>query len=284
MSVGDILDRGLRLLTSRLLTFYVINLVVLAPILVAQLLQPQLGLMLEGNAQGQPQMSPEDAAKVLAFVGVVFLSLFLQPIGVAASLYVISQEFVDRSVGIGQAFRFAFRRFGSLLWASLLKGLVVMAGMFMFCFPFVLFSIWYVFVPQVVVVEGYHGGNALARSKELTRGFRWRVFGLMALIFILEMILLAASGALAGFLPIASPVRTETGIKYVTNYQNFLVNLVFRYIIQILVATYRAICYTLCYFDLRIRKEGLDLELAAQQQSAEMGEAKKTGLDPYGLE
>jgi hypothetical protein len=36
------------------------------------------------------------------------------------------------------------------------------------------------------------------------------------------------------------------------------------------VETYSAVCFTLMYFDLRIRKEGFDLELAAKQQSIEL--------------
>jgi hypothetical protein len=39
-------------------------------------------------------------------------------------------------------------------------------------------------------------------------------------------------------------------------------------LLNFLVQTYGAICFTLLYFDLRIRKEGYDLELAARQQAA----------------
>ena len=38
--------------------------------------------------------------------------------------------------------------------------------------------------------------------------------------------------------------------------------------ISILFATYSAICTTLIYFDLRARKEGYDLELAARREAA----------------
>ena len=39
MSAGDILDRALKLLLGRLLTFYVISLIVLAPIILVQALR-----------------------------------------------------------------------------------------------------------------------------------------------------------------------------------------------------------------------------------------------------
>jgi hypothetical protein len=34
------------------------------------------------------------------------------------------------------------------------------------------------------------------------------------------------------------------------------------------VQAFAAVCYTLLYFDLRIRKEGIDLELAAREQAS----------------
>ena len=47
MTVGDILDRGVRLLVGRLPTIYAISLIVYLPLLAFQLAEPFLGL---GNA------------------------------------------------------------------------------------------------------------------------------------------------------------------------------------------------------------------------------------------
>jgi hypothetical protein len=41
--------------------------------------------------------------------------------------------------------------------------------------------------------------------------------------------------------------------------------------VLILTASVATVCWTLCYFDLRIRKEGFDLELAAKQQALATG-------------
>ncbi len=50
------------------------------------------------------------------------------------------------------------------------------------------------------------------------------------------------------------------------------------FLVQYLVAAYSAICWTLFYFDLRIRKEGYDLELAAKPQPV-TAPAKEWGAD-----
>jgi hypothetical protein len=47
-------------------------------------------------------------------------------------------------------------------------------------------------------------------------------------------------------------------------------------LVNILFTTYLAVCTTLLYLDLRIRKEGLDLEMAAEDAA----EQAKNGDDP----
>jgi hypothetical protein len=288
MSVGDVLDRAIKMLTARLLTFYVINLIVHAPSFLLQLAFPALGGgEIELNEQGQ--IPPEQVLRVLAGVyGILFLSFILQQFGTAATLRVISQEFAGRHVGIGDALGFAFRRFGSLLWASLLAGLLVLVGYcccwIVFCAPAFLFLVWFVFVSQVVVVEHDRGVGALSRSMRLTSGYRWRIFGVGALIGILYFVNMFVDFTLASALPSSTAVRTEKAITMVPNYRNYIINLSIGYVGQILVQTYAAICWTLLYFDIRIRKEGLDLELAAQQQSGEMGVNEKPDLYITDLE
>jgi hypothetical protein len=282
MSIGDILDRGIKLLTSRLLTFYVINLIVLAPILVTQMIMPQFGGM--PNDRAVAGAGPAQLAQAFTGLLLIFLGLLLQPMGTAACLHVISQEFVDRHIGIGTAFRFALKHFWSLLWASILVGLVVTVGYMMCCVPGFLFYVWYIFVPQVVVVENCSGASALTRSKDLTSGFRWRIFGVYALFAAFGAIFVCVSLALGFLFPVMSQVNTDAGPTLVRNETNYLIELLVRYVLNILVSSYAAVCWTLFYFDLRIRKEGLDLELAAQQQSVEMGEQGKPGAPPMGLE
>ncbi len=258
--MGDILDRGLKLLLARLPTFYVINLLVLLPVILVQLVLPALQL-----AQIMP---PGGAALFGGGLLVVLLTLILQPIGTAASLHVIAQEFIGQHASIGAAFGFAFHRFGRLLGASLLAGLLIGLGMLLCFVPGIIFAIWYVFVGQVVVVEGLKGDKALARSKSLGEEFRGRIFGLAALFLLLGLILGGMAGLLQRVLPSNELVPTATGVMPVFRYPNFVVNQLVTYLVNILVSSFSAVCWTLLYFDLRIRKEGFDLELAAQQQAS----------------
>jgi hypothetical protein len=265
MTVGDILDRGLKLLFTRLGTFYLINLIFLAPVIVVQLLLP---------VSGMPILMTMSALILLLLV------LILQPVATAAQLYVVAQEFVDRRVSVAQALGFAFPRFGSLLGASIMVGLLFGVGALLCLVPGLIFLVWYIFTTQVIVVEGAGASAAMERSKVLTAGFRWRVFGVFVLVLVLTYIAQFALLSVQYVLPPYENVRTEvvpafggelqvrTGRKL--NYGNYAINVVLQQLATILVQTYGAICWTLFYFDLRIRKEGFDLELAAQKQIAEV--------------
>jgi hypothetical protein len=263
MSVGDILDRGLKLLLARLPTYYAIDLLVLAPVLLVQLALPLLQM-------GQPQTGQNAALQaVVGGLIVLLLTLILQPIASAAILHIVAQEFIDQRAGMGDALRFALHRFGRLFMASFLAGLLIMLG-FLLCFvPGLLFAVWYVFVGQVVIVEGLKGDNsALRRSKELTSGYRWRVFGMFVLFLIIGTVLGVAIGLLQRVFPASEQVMTGAGPRLIPNFRNQAIQTVLGTLLNILVQTYSAICFTLLYFDLRIRKEGFDLELAARQQAA----------------
>ena len=215
MSVGDILDRGLKLLLARLPAFYTINLIVFAPTLVLQLLLPLL----------QEQSEPASPAQALTALGglllLIVLMLILQPLGTAAILHIIAREFVDEQASVGDAFRFALPRFGRLLGASILAGLTIGLGMLLCLVPGILFAIWYVFVGQVVVVENRGAVDALTRSKQLGEGFRGRIFGMFCLFLLMGLVLGSAANLLNLILPNHEEVSTPAGIRAVLNYRNY---------------------------------------------------------------
>jgi hypothetical protein len=246
----------------------------LSPLIVYQLLMPQV---IESTLSNDP-VNAQVGILLIGSLAVLVLTLILQPIGTAAILHVISQEFVNKRVGFGRALGFAFGRFGSLIWASILVGFMVLIGLILCVIPGIMFMVWYIFVAQVVVVEGLRGGRALQRSKDLTSGYRWRVFGLVILFVVINVLLQSAAGLMESVLPSYDTVPVEAppgldlgdgvnlGHRAVLNYPHYAVNHIVKELVDILVQTFGAVCFTLFYFDLRIRKEGFDLELAAQEQ------------------
>jgi len=266
MTLGDILDRSLKMLLANLAVFYFINLIVLSPVILFSLLSPALLASMDAPGSPLAQVGPFAIGGFL----VLILTVVLQPIGTAAILHLISQEYIDQPVSMGSAFRFALGRFGGLFATSLLMGLVLIVGFLLCIVPGIIFAVWYIFFAQIVVVEHLTGTSALGRSKTLTEGYRGRVIGLLAVCFIIGIIFGIFDALMQKILPSVEIVpvpkkgQFDLGLKQIPIYPNYWIHVIVNQLINILISTYQAICVTLLYFDLRNRKEGFDLEIAAR--------------------
>jgi hypothetical protein len=271
MSIGDMLDRGLKLLWARFGTFYAITLIMLLPVLIVRLLTPEL--LFPNVPEPSEHMTPEEMERVLEAMliwlgqalAVIFLELLLTLLATAATLHVTAGEYVDRHVGFAEAFGHVFRRSGSLLLASLLAWLIIGLGTVLFIVPGLMFLTWFVFVPQVVVLEGASPTSALARSAELSAGFRWRILGMFLLLLVINIGMGLVSSLTSLLFPPAEIVRGPGNTQIqIINQTNYFIFVIVAYLIQMVSHSYGIVCWTLFYFDLRIRKEGFDLELMAQ--------------------
>jgi hypothetical protein len=219
----------------------------------------------------------------------------------AATLHVTAGEYVGRHVGVGEAFGHLLRRLGALLGSSLLAWLVViltfglcvvpafiaaqfvrggplgaLTVFFLICLGIVFASIraiWYVFVPQVVVLEGLSGLSALGRSKNLTEGFRWRIFGMFILLSLIQAGVILLAQVLGMVCPPAEQIPAGDVLQQKVIPINYEIYVVLISLVEVVADSYTVVCWTLFYFDLRIRKEGFDLELMAAQR----GEAGSVG-------
>src|SRR5581483_4007169 len=108
--------------------------------------------------------------------------------------------------------------------------------------------------------KGKSVGEAFGRSSELVNGSWWRVFGI-ALVFILIVGIIVS--VVVGILVGALVVGSVAGVVIATA--------VAPAIVGILVEPVQYIAMTLLYFDLRIRKEGFDLQTLADTLDTSSG-------------
>ncbi|MEA2469387.1 MAG: hypothetical protein QOE38_385, partial [Thermoleophilaceae bacterium] len=99
------------------------------------------------------------------------------------------------------------------------------------------------FVPQVVVMEDRRGTEALRASWELTRGFAWRVAGI---VLVVQLLFYLAAALVAT--PLAALGRSL---------DSDAVSLAATTLAEVLVAPPVGIFAALLYFDLRSRKGAL---------------------------
>ena len=175
------------------------------------------------------------------------------------------EEYAGRRRSIGEAFSFALTRFLPLIGASILVGVIIFVGMLLCCLPGFYFAVSFALVSQVVVLEKLGPGEALSRSQRLVAEFWWRVLGVLFLIGVANFILQMAVGAgLSVLLPPQKVIPTDEGNRIEFNRVNQVITTLIAQLVSIIFTTYMAVCTTLLYLDQRIRKEGFDLELAAQ--------------------
>ncbi|MGH2770498.1 MAG: glycerophosphoryl diester phosphodiesterase membrane domain-containing protein, partial [Actinomycetota bacterium] len=110
----------------------------------------------------------------------------------------------------------------------------------------ILFLVRVGFVPAAVMLEGAGGTEAIRRSWRLAKGDGWRIFGILLSTIIISGVV----GFLLSF-PFGRLARAMgAGGWWLAAFGEALANVV--------TTPFGAIVFVLAYFDLRIRKEGLD--------------------------
>lgn len=149
--------------------------------------------------------------------------------------------------------------------AAVIGGLI---GIFILVlFLLILFSMLmlrFLFVTQAVVLERCSPIAALRRSWRLMRGSFWRVLGIFLLLIVLVLVLVNLPVALVNYALTLTIGNPADPLQNYTLLQSIL--LLTNYAAQILVLPLQLISYTLLYYDLRVRKEGYDLQVMAEQQ------------------
>src|SRR5262249_54570040 len=131
--------------------------------------------------------------------------------------------------------------------------------------PCFIYLVWFIFSSQVIMAEGLSGTQAMARSKDLGTGYGWRIFGVFVLLLLIQILVNLAASLSTLVLPNYERVPTDFGPRLRFIYENYVINTLIAFVVGAVSGAYQAVCITLLYFDLRIRKEGFDLQVMAEQ-------------------
>lgn len=189
-------------------------------------------------------------------LGVGFLvNLALYPLLYAIS-YAVCESALGRPVTAWAALRGAGRRYFHI--AGYL-GIQVLMGVLFCLFPLWIW-IWvgWVAVVPVMFIENTGLVSAMGRSWRLVQGRWWRTFLIVFLVVILVQIV---QGALIAFVNLGQFVLTIFLSPYLVSALVEAVSI----LVSALVSPILQIAIVLIYFDLRVRREGLDLFQLAQR-------------------
>ncbi|MDF1562669.1 MAG: hypothetical protein P1V51_06480 [Deltaproteobacteria bacterium] len=310
-SVGDLIDRALRLYRANFRTFFLVMLVAQLPIyLLQKIYETVLRSAMPVGGLRPELVTPEIALEVLATLGVAFPLTFLgmmfllavaygaiihggdqawrggvpltsdvargiqARLGAVVLTYLLVQVFFFIGGVAGMVPGLGLVVAGALSASSamaILGLLVALLGAFVVVL--VLYLRWYLILP-VVVLEGGSGLAALRRSTGLMAGrVDSGILGLVkmraSLLLLVLFLLLAIPGLLIGVPQyLVAAAYTPAGMPPDVFSIPFVVRLPFD-IAQIFLSSVLTplgiLAMVFFYFDLRIRREGLDLELQASR-------------------
>jgi hypothetical protein len=178
-------------------------------------------------------------------VASVVLTIAFSTLGQAIVLFGAFENMRGRKIDLPESLRVGVRRLfpiiGLAIWTSVLGMLAAIA----FIIPaFVVFTMWFVAAP-ICVVEQLGPYKSMRRSGELIAGHGWAIFGLIAVLFLIN--------------GIASQIITAT----LTAIGGTPLALVGELLWNGVWGAFYAISVVVTYYDLRAAKEGVDIDQIA---------------------
>lgn len=238
LSVGEIIDYSLRIYRRSFGTVITIA-------LVANAIPVVLGVYIVTSGGVA-------ANTTLWFLNLI-LSLILGALATAATVFVVSENYLGQSIAPGEAFSRATGFIGQLIVLSFLVGLAVGIGFILLVIPALVIAAGLMVSTPALVLEGVGATTAMSRSWQLTKGFKLKMLGVAILVVILIMLPSLVIGFFAGMTtPALGAGRNPTAVVIPAALGQLVSTILYPLM-------YCAI--TVAYYDLRIRKEGFDLEL-----------------------
>jgi len=212
--------------------------------LTAILALPNLANLIPGFSDGtavrnaSPSITP---GVIFAIVGSVIVWIILNVVTQATVLYGSFQAMRNRPVQIGESFKKGLARLLPIIGLSICLILAVAFGAILLFVPgLILFSMFYV-SPPACVVEGLGPIQSMRRSAALTKGHRWKIFGIWLVLWLISLIV---GAVLLTTLTLGGRVIAVIGQAAWNT----------------LMGAYQSIVVAVAYHDLRVAKEGVDIE------------------------
>jgi hypothetical protein len=229
------------------------------------------------NAAGV-KVTHVNAGALWTNLGVVAMVLVVNALATwlaqATCVLTVADAYLGTDPDWRKSFDFARRRFGKVAWVSLLSLGGFLLGLLLFVVPGIAVYVMWVIAVPTVLLEGLAGTRALGRSRQLVRGRWWPTFGPIALISLMILVVAAfvravttdVVGGAFGHGTAASAIGATIGSA----------------LTEVFLFPVLACVILVLYFDLRVRKEGFDLDLLAREVGISDWSGSPGRLAPVG--
>lgn len=197
-----------------------------------------------------------DIASIIILAVIMLLYVPLGYLVVAAITLAISNLYLGKKMTIMESYKAILSRLLPFSLTMILVSLLYGLGFVLCIVPGILLFFVLAFVSQVFIIEGKEYFDCMRRSYELARGEWLKIFVVGIITFVVVMVI---SAALTSPLQIATVFMKNPFSGPMSIAQGFAQG-----ISQTISLPVQTIAFVLLYYDIRIRKEGFDIEMLAQ--------------------
>jgi hypothetical protein len=261
LEVGDLLDETFRMYRRHFLLFAGLSVILSIPSAALSSFSYYAlfsGVLLQAGSVADGQALLQAGTLVLYLAGAL-IAIALTPFFYGAVTYAACESALGRPVTPGSVLSGVLRRYFPLLGYWLLIGVMLVA----FCLIPLWIWIWvgWAVVMPAMFIENLGLGAAMGRSWRLVQGRWWRTFFTLLLMFVIWFV---ARTALRAFIVLAQSllqlVIPTVAALWIAAASSVIVGSLVNPLLQIAIV--------LIYFDLRVRREALDLFQLAQRVSS----------------
>ncbi len=245
MTVGRLLDRSFRIYFQNFPLMLGISAFAYSPMLAVQVVE---ALTAE---PGDAVLFPFGFFGVFAFV---ISFVIVTPIATGATSKAVSDTYLGNPVTVGAALKTAWGRIVPLLLAQLVAGLIITGGFILLFVPGVILSLYFALIAPVAILEKSGHADIRRRSWTLVEGHLGKVFVILWIVVGVVQFVFGLSGNVVLFV---TGLEAESGAGAALQVAMQSITTIVGYPLQTIAAT-------LIYYDLRIRKEGFDLEMLSR--------------------
>lgn len=272
LGLGDIFDEGFDLYKRNFVFLLLVTAIAVVPL--------DIGLAYAG-----PRLFPtvfdlfgvtanSDAFVIWLVVATTKLTLFgpLFLLAVSPLVAAGAGRYLEQGVTVWPVYRAWLRRLPGLLLAVALTGAALTLGLLLCGVVWLVPAVQFFFVLHAYMVEGKGPGKALGRSNGLVGGYGGRVFNCLFLLALIAWVIsLGVTFPLAylvdNVLHVAPGTQTLYGgaTDVGRSAEQQAVTLITQGLAHLVLIPFLVCVMTVLYYDLRIRKEGFDIELLAEE-------------------
>ena len=279
LGIGEIIDVAIKVYRARFGVLVKSVAVVLGPVFALSALirisfPAGEDLFEETQPGATPEFNVDEFWPFIAGTGLIIVLAYLaSQIATGACFKAISGAYLDEEAGWQDSLRFARSKLGSLVWLSFLTAVCVIPGLLLCILPGVYLWIAWTVAAPVLLLEDVRGWKAMKRSRQLVKGRFWPTFAVVLLVAILTGIVQAVFvGILAGLVSVSG---NEVALA--------IADAIGQTASGVLTTPLSAAVLTVLYFDLRVRKEGFDLELLSRRMGVDPATVANPAFLPPAL-